>query len=135
MNDLFLIAARQKFRFNTTLGLLSTEQLWELPLQSTKAGTATLDSVAQDLNRQVKALEDVSFVTPRAASPKDELTQKLEIVKAIIAVKIAERDAAEQARERAQKKAQLTELLARKNEQKLESLSEEDLLKQLAELG
>jgi hypothetical protein len=135
MENVFLTAARNKFRFDTNKGSLSTEQLWDLPLQSTSATAVTLDGIAQNLNRQVKALAEESFVTPRTASPKDELAQKLEVVKAIIAVKLEERTAAEQARERAQKKVQLTELLARKNEQKLESLSEEDLLKQLAELG
>lgn len=135
MSDLLLTAAIRKYRWDTSKGQLNVEQLCDLSLQSSSATTVTLDGIAKDLNRQVKALAEESFVTPRVASPENELIQKLEIVKMIIAVKLEEQALAKTVRERAEKKKQLTELLAQKDEEGLKALTKEELLKQIAELG
>jgi hypothetical protein len=62
------------------------------------------------------------------------MTQKLELVKEIIAVKIEERNLAHLAKENAEEKAKLLELLGRKKDAALESLSEEEILAKLNNL-
>jgi hypothetical protein len=65
MDNLFLVASRSKFRFNTASGTITTEDLWDLPLSS---GKANLDDIAKALNKQLKdASEEQSFVKPAAA--------------------------------------------------------------------
>ena len=54
MSNLFEVAARKKYRFDSQKGLLSVEELWDLPLQSTKS--VSLDSIAIALNKEIKAL-------------------------------------------------------------------------------
>lgn len=72
-----------------------------------------------------------SFITDN--TPKnDELELKFNIVKEIISTKMREKADKEVAK--AAEKARLIELLAKKRSEKLESLSEEELMKRLAEL-
>ena len=56
MDNLFLQATREKFRFESSKGDLSVEQLWDLPLTS-RTGF-DLDTVAKAVNKFVGALEE-----------------------------------------------------------------------------
>lgn len=131
MNALFIKAARQAWRFPSIKGLLTTEQLWQLPLQS--RDNFDLDNVAKSVNAEVKKQEEESFVTP--AKTDDTSREKLELVRYVISVKISEREAASSAKARAEEKQKLLSILATKQAAALESLSEEDIQKRLAELG
>jgi hypothetical protein len=133
MNTLFQAAARQKFRFESPRGLLSVEDLWDLPLtgNSTKPN---LDDVARVLHKQLKESDnEVSFVRPAVKATTD-LQARFDIVKHVIEVKVAERDLAAAAADKADKKRKLMELIARKQDAVLESASIDDLQRQLAEL-
>lgn len=122
---MFEKASRLKLRFDTSRGNISAEDLWDLPLEST-TGKVCLDSVARDIDRDLKSAEEVSFVTP--AAKKDEVNQlRLEIVKHIIAVKIAERDAASKARERAEQKQRILALISEKEDKALADKPLEEL--------
>ena len=46
---MFEKASRLKLRFSTSIGMLSAEDLWDLPLSS-RNGTANLDDVARNLD-------------------------------------------------------------------------------------
>lgn len=129
--ELFLMAARNKFRFSSSKGDLTAEQLWDLPLSS-KSGF-DLDSVAKSLNAELKSLAEESFV--KTVSPKKgELEAKFELVKQIIATRIQENEAANAAIIRKEKLRKLEELLDKKREAALGSLSEEELQAQIAAL-
>ena len=129
MSDLFLLASRKKYRFPSSKGQLTTEQLWDLPLQS--AAGASLDAVAIALDSDLNKSSVRSFVS--ATNPAaTELSTKLEIVKAIILKKQEENAAAVSREEKKRKRARILEALDMRENQELQSASREDLLKQLA---
>lgn len=124
--NLFEIASKQKLRFTTTKGLLSTEDLWDLPL-------TTLNDLAQFLNKQVKEAGEESFIEVKS-SANEKLDNMFEIVKHIIKVKLAERETLKVAKENANKKAQILELIHQKKNESLASMPVEELEKMLADL-
>jgi hypothetical protein len=127
---MFEKATRQKLRFESTKGLVSVEDLWDLPLDSA-TGKANLNDVARAVYRDLKAEDQISFVAVQQQT--DEVTQlKMDIVKHIIQVKLAEADAAKQLRDAKEKKQKIMEIMSRKQDAVLESASLEDLEKMLA---
>jgi hypothetical protein len=126
--NLFELATRNAYRFESTKGLLTVEDLWQLPLSSRGA---SLDDVAKTVYAQIKAAEEVSFVAKQTTA-NTTLNNKLEIVKHIIGVKMAEAEAAKIKADKAAERAKLLDILARKQEQSLENASEEELLAKLA---
>lgn len=131
--NIFEQATRQKIRFPSAKGELTTEQLWELPLTS-KTGF-DLDTVAREVNRDLKETAEESFVSTRANPARAQLELKLELVKHVIAVKITEAESREQAAARAQERQRLQEILNKKQDAALEGLSVEEIQKRLIELG
>lgn len=131
-DNIFEVASRKQFRFPSAIGALTTEQLWDLPLTSTRA--ASLDNVAKAVNADLKSVSDESFVATRPNPRKGELEIMLEVVKHIIAVKIADRDKAEAAANRAEQRRKLAEALVQKRDAALANLSEEEILAKLNEL-
>lgn len=131
--NIFEQASRRALRFSSERGLVSVEQLWQLPLQS-KNGFS-LDAIAIAVNRELKALAEESFVAQGSNPAKAELELQLEILKHIIAAKQAENADARAAADRKAEKARLLEILDRKQGQELESLSADDLRARIAALG
>jgi hypothetical protein len=123
---MFEKATRLALRFATaTQGLVSTEDLWNLPLTAA-AGKTSLDQVAVALFKQLKSGDDVSFVTTTKKS--DAVTQlKFDIVKHIIDVRVAEAEENAKKKANADKKQQLLGLIASKEVQALEGKSVEEL--------
>lgn len=131
--SIFMKASRLKIRFNTNRGLLSVEDLWDLPLQSAKAGQPNLDEIAVLLSQEVKAKSNTeSFVKPQLRD--EELEVKFEVVKEIITLRLAENAVANQARELKAKKEKIMEIIQRKKDVALEGTSLEELEKTLASL-
>lgn len=93
--NIFEKATREKFRYPSAKGQLTTEQLWELPLTA-KSGFS-LDEVAKAVNAELKAVDTESFVATETNPAKATLETKLEIVKHVIAVRIADDRAAKAA--------------------------------------
>jgi hypothetical protein len=60
---------------------------------------------------------------------------KFNIVKDVITDKLKDKAAREAAKDKAAEKARLTELLAKKQSEKMESMSEDEIRQRLAELG
>ena len=128
---MFEKASRMKLRFNTPVGMISVEDLWDLPLIS-KAGHTNLDDLARDLSKRVAETEE-SFVEKPA--PKDVKTNLgFEIVKHIIGIRLEERDKAKAALAKKVKKAKILEILASKEDNAMQDMSEDDLKKMLEEL-
>lgn len=135
--DIFETASRKKLRFASVKGELTTEQLWDLPLlvSGTMRGTgADLDTVAREVNSALKAVTEESFVAVQVNPRKAELTLKLDILKHVISVKLAEQEARKASAAKAEKRAKLLEALAAKEDAELGAKSKDDILKELAEL-
>lgn len=129
--NIFEQASRQNLRFNTTIGNLTTDQLWELPLES-KAGKLSLDLIAIDLHEQLEKVKTKSFVS---GSKKDPVTQlRFDIVKRIIDVRVSENAAKTEQKQRDTQIAKLSETLAKKKDAALEDLTVEELEAQLLKL-
>ena len=125
--ELFAKASKAKFRFQTSKGNLSTEHLWDLSLES-------LDTIAKSINKEIKASEEESFIEEKS-SKDTELSDRLEVVKYIIAYKIKQRDANAKRIETLGRKAHLEAIIAEKQSESLRSKSVEELQKELEALG
>lgn len=123
---MYKVAARKKFRWNHG-GKISVEDLWDLSLES-------LDSIAIGLHNELQQ-EKVSFLNTEDNKTSSDLQPRFDIVKDVIATKLAEREAAKNLKERRIKRNKLLQILQRKQDAALEQRSEEDILKELDELG
>lgn len=119
-------ALRTKLRFSTTKGKLTTEDLFDLSLTDLNNLAITLDKKLSETPRK----SFISDITPD--TQEDEL--RFNIVKDIITLKLVERNAAQNAKVKAAEKAQLLEILHRKQNEALESLSVAEIEAKIAEL-
>lgn len=119
-------ALRTKLRFSTTKGKLTTEDLFDLSLTDLNNLAITLDKKLSETPRK----SFISDITPD--TQEDEL--RFNIVKDIITLKLVERNAAQNAKAKAAEKAQLLEILHRKQNEALESLSVAEIEAKIAEL-
>lgn len=128
---MFEQVVRKKLRFESPQGLLSAEDLWDLPLTSTK-GRANLDDIARNLHRQLKNGDDVSFVNTEAKSdPTIQL--KFDTVKYVIDVLLKERDDRSKEEARARNKQKILALIEEKQDEQMKSLDIDALKRLLAE--
>lgn len=123
---LFEIATRNKMRFPFR-GMISVEDLWDLSLTN-------LDSVFKTLNAEAKKSEEESLLETKSKED-EELSNKIEIVKYIVNIKLEEKKTRENARKNAEMKQRLLEIKAKRQDAALENMSDEDLDKMLAELN
>lgn len=129
---MFEKASKQKLRFDSVRGALTTEDLWDLPL--TSRNSFDLDTIAKSVNSKIKEAEEESFVSVKVNPAKNKLTLQLDILKHIIAEKV---QAATEAQERVQRESQrkkLEEVLASKQDAALSTLSVEELQAQIEKL-
>ncbi len=125
MND-FQLATRTKLRFETVKGLLSVEQLWDLK-------TTELASAIKSVNKILKEskLEDdeLDFLSGTKSKVNEIEQCRFNVLKEIYTIKKAEED--EKANEKAVKEhnAKIDALIAKKQDEKLENQSIEELLK------
>jgi hypothetical protein len=130
--NLFLLASRQKFRFPSDRGDLHLEQLWDMPLSARNG--FSLDSVAVTVNRELKSMQEESFVEISPNPRRGELEAMLEILKIVIATKQLEAKQRAEAESRAALKRQIREAIETKKREGLASASLEELQAKLAEL-
>lgn len=129
--NIFEQATRQKLRFDTPIGKLSVEDLWDLPL--TARGTKpSLDSLAIDLDEQLEKGKNKSFVSGAKKDPVVQL--RFDIVKSIIDTRVAENKAKTEQKQRETEIAKISDTLAKKKDAALEDLSVEALEARLLEL-
>lgn len=133
MADIYKIAAQRSLRFPSTRGLLSVENLFEMPLKS--KGGFDLDTVARSINNDLKEKTQESFVDDPATDPeKSKLEIAMAIVKDVIATKQAENKAALNRQHKATERKAILDAMAAKKDQALSAASLEDLEKKLAAL-
>lgn len=127
---MFEQAGRLKLRFETARGALSAEDLWDLPLTSTRQ--VNLNDIAIGLHNQMKN-DTVSFVED-VDKPDAALQLRFDIVKHVIEVKKTERRVAAEANAKAEQKQKILAILGRKEDADLEGKSMDELRGLLAGL-
>lgn len=120
--NLFEGAVRAKYRFPFK-GQVTTEDLWDLSLQD-------LDRVFKALNADAKKQQEESLLNI-PDKETETLHRKIEIVKHIVAVKQAEIQAIKQAADKKAQKQRIMEIIAKKEDEALQNMSREDLMKML----
>jgi len=131
--NIFEEAVKQKLRFSTQKGNLSVEDLFDLPLSST-TGKTNLDDIARGLHLALKNETEVSFVEPRSRKAS-VLDLQFEVVKSVIASKMAENAAENLRRKNSEKRQKIMELIAAKEDEAVKGLPLEELQKMLDSLG
>lgn len=132
-SNLFMRATRERFRYPSAVGELTTEQLWDLSLTSKKG--PSLDSVAIAIATELNSVKVASFVDRKPTERQQLLTDQLEVVKTIIAVRQDEAAAREKAALRKAEREKIMDILARKDQAALEGQSKEELMKRLEALS
>ena len=123
--NVFEVASEEKFRYPYK-GMITTEDLWDLTPEQ-------LDTVYKALNKELLTSMEGSLMTETVENP--DLRAKIEIVKHIFNHKKAVIEFNKMAAERAAKKQHIMGVIAKKRDDALENLSEDELLEMLNELG
>lgn len=124
--NLFEIATRNRYRFNYK-GVMTVEDLWSLRVED-------LDAVFKMLNRQKKTADEDSLLATKSAEDQD-LANKIDIVRYIVSVKLAEAAERVSAAEKKAQRDKIMEIVAKKKDKALEDMGIEDLMKKLEELN
>lgn len=124
--NLFEIATRNRYRFNYK-GVMSVEDLWNLRVED-------LDAIFKMLNRQKKTADEDSLLATKSAEDQD-LANKIDIVRYIVSVKLAEAAERVSAAEKKAQRDKIMEIVAKKKDKALEDMGIEDLMKKLEELN
>jgi hypothetical protein len=123
---MFEKATKLKLRFDYK-GVCTVEDLWDLSVKE-------LDSMYKTENTKLKQSQEDSLLNTQ--TKEDVVTKlKVDIIKHIVEVKLAEAEARENAKERKMKKMRLTEILASKQDADLQGKSTEEIQKMIDELG
>lgn len=130
--NIFEQASRANLHLDTNRGALTFSELWSVPLTS-KQGFS-LDAIARSVNSELKELSEESFVAVKSNPAKAELELKLEVVKHIIASRMAENEDKLRADSKAEERKKLLMLLDKKKESELENLSVGEIESRIAEL-
>ncbi|QEG04285.1 hypothetical protein [Bacillus phage BC-T25] len=113
-DKLFEVATRTKMQFPFR-GMISVIDLWDLtPTQ--------LDTVFKTLNAELKQVSEESLTKVKTTKDK-ELELKVEIVKYIYSVKVAEKEAVQEAKAKKEEKQKLLAILDSKKNEELQSKS------------
>lgn len=123
--DMFESAARGKYRFPFK-GQVTVEDLWDLSPKD-------LDSIFKTLNAQSKKANEESLLASKSATDV-VLDTKIEIVRYIVGVKLAEAERGKVAKENREKKQRLAELIADKQDAELREKSVAELQAMMAAL-
>ena len=125
-NELFINATRANYQF-TFRGMINVIDLWALSLTN-------LDSVFKTLNAEAKKSEEESLLNTKSKED-EEISNKIEIVKYIVSVKLDEKKKREDAKKNAEMRQRLLEIKAKRQDAALENMSDEELDKAFAELS
>lgn len=125
-NELFINATRNNYQFPFR-GMINVIDLWDLSLTN-------LDSVFKTLNAEVKKFEEESLLNTKSKED-EEISNKIEIVKYIVSVKLDEKKKREDAKKNSEMRQRLLEIKAKRQDAALENMSDEELDKALAELN
>lgn len=121
--NLFEISTREKYRFPYK-GQISVEDLWDV-------SATGLDGIFKALKAQAKKSDEEGLLSHKT-SADTELDNKIEIVRYIFGVKMAEKAKREEAVKRKAEKEKLLEILSEKEDNALKNLSIDELRARIA---
>ena len=124
--DLFEIATRNRYRFNYK-GVMTVEDLWSLRVED-------LDAIFKMLNRQKMTANEDSLLAIKSVEDRD-LANKIDIVKYVASVKLAEAADRVSAAEKKAQRDKILEIVAKKKDKALEDMDIDQLMKKLEELN
>ena len=108
-------ATKQKLRFSTPRGLLTTEQLWDLSLTD-------LDTLAVSLETEHKESGKKSFLVTK--SVKDKVAKlRFDVVLDVLTTKVDEANAAKEAKDDKEHNNKILSLIAEKQDDALKGKS------------
>lgn len=130
--NIFEYATRRKLRFVMSKGVIMTEDLWDLSLES-------LNTLAKSLNKRVKeSEEEEDFIGKKKSGPKSyqekDLETQFEIVKHVIKVKLDEQEKRKESMAKAETLRRLRDKLAAAQDRDLDSKSADELKKMIEDL-
>jgi hypothetical protein len=109
--EMYKQAVKEKLRVQTTKGLLSVEQLWDL-------STTDLDALAVSLDEEYKSSGKKSFLI--AKSVKDKTAKlKFDVVLDILTTKVEEQQALSDAKDIKEHNQKILQLIADKQDESL----------------
>ena len=123
MADLFKVANKKKYRFNYK-GVISVEDLWDLSVEE-------LDKIYKSLKSKQKDASEESLLQTVSKEDK-ELLNKIEIIKIIVADKLAAKERAQKAASQRAQNQRILEIMADKQDAALKEKSIEELQAMLA---
>lgn len=112
-------ASQQKLRVETSVGLLSVEQLWDLPVEE-------LDSIAVKLSEDYEKSSGKSFLQKRSLKDKT-VKLKFDVVLDILETKVKNAETASKAQETKEHNQKILGLIAEKQDGELQGKSIEEL--------
>jgi len=130
--NIFEFATKNKLRFASSRGLLTVEQLWDVPLRS--GDDFNLNAVAKVASKAWKDLTEESFVETVKTPEHTRREAALELVKYVIEAKLGEETAAKKRADNKVEREKLLQILAEKQEGKLSALSEKELQRRITAL-
>lgn len=130
--NIFAYATRTKLRFSSPKGSLDAEMLWDVPLRDNNG--FNLGAIAKSCNNALKEATEENFVAATRTAEHVRLEMSLDIVKHVIAVKLAEEEAAKKRAANKAEKQELVAILAEKQKGKLNKLSETAIKERIAAL-
>ena len=125
MDRLFEIATRKNYQFNFK-GLINVIDLWNLSLKE-------LDSIFKSLNAQAKQAKEESLLVTKSAEDTT-LQNKIELIKYIVSVKQQEIESLDKIKANREKREKILDIINKKEDNKLEEMSVEELKKALCEI-
>lgn len=124
--NMFEFASKNKLRFPHK-GVISTEDLWDLSVKD-------LDSIFKTLNAQKKQSEEDSLLSVK--TKEDEtLTMQIDIVKHIVARKLADVESAKEAKAVSEQKQKLMSIIEAKENEELHKKTPDELRAMLLALA
>ena len=122
----FKSATRQKLRFNTSKGVLSTEQVWDL-------GITSLAGIVRNLKKELNKDSDdeLAFLDDTSAPVDETVELRFNIVKEIYLAKKAERDSIKTEAAKKEHNQKILAEMARRKEESITKVSDEELEKML----
>lgn len=122
--SIFKEAAKLKFRFKTSKGLVSTEDLYDIPLKSNDK--FNLNEIAKEIYKNIKSDEGIDFIGEVIETDRVE-EMKLQIIKEIIKDKKEEINLNTEMAIKKSFNAELDKLIQEKEKESLKNLSVEEL--------
>ncbi len=127
MTSIWIECLKNKYRFEFK-GLLNVEDLFDLKLKD-------LDLIYRKLKRDEQELQGDSLLDASDDPAKMEISTKIDIVKAVFAIKKEEMDRAQKALENKAQKAKILAIIEDKQDQELSQKSIEELKEIYDNLG